>query len=50
MVNYLLFQPALSVALSLAAFGLVIWPGYAVLHLLGLAIIDGLARSSPARR
>ena len=36
MVNYLLSQPALSVALSLSAFSLVIWPGYAVLHLLGL--------------
>jgi hypothetical protein len=35
-VDYLLFQPALSVALSLTAFSLVIWPGYAVLHLLGL--------------
>jgi hypothetical protein len=34
--HYLLSQPALSVALSLAASALAIWPGYAVLHLLGL--------------
>lgn len=36
MIHTLLFQPALSVAFTLTAFGLIIWPGYAVLHLLGL--------------
>jgi hypothetical protein len=32
----MLFQPALSILLTLLAFALMIWPGYAVLHLLGL--------------
>jgi len=36
LIHTLLFQPALSVAFTLTAFGLIIWPGYAVLHLLGL--------------
>jgi hypothetical protein len=35
-LNYMLFQPALSAALASACFALMIWPGYAVLHLIGL--------------
>jgi hypothetical protein len=34
-VNYLLFQPALSGALALGSFVVMIWPGYALLHLFG---------------
>jgi hypothetical protein len=34
-VNYLLLQPALSVALTSACFAFMIWPGYALLHLFG---------------
>lgn len=36
MIHSFLFQPALSVLFSLTAFSLIVWPGYAVLHLLGL--------------
>jgi hypothetical protein len=35
LIHTLLFQPTLSVAFTLFAFGLIIWPGYAVLHLFG---------------
>src|SRR3981081_135289 len=35
MVNGLVFQPALSVVLTFASFAFMIWPGYALLHLLG---------------
>jgi hypothetical protein len=34
-INYMLFQPTLSVALALACFAFMIWPGYALLHLMG---------------
>jgi hypothetical protein len=34
-INNLLFQPALSVALTFASFAFMIWPGYALLHLMG---------------
>jgi hypothetical protein len=49
-VNYQPVQPALSYALSLVAFALVIRPRYAYLHLLCLALIYGLARISAPRR
>jgi hypothetical protein len=35
-VNDRLFNPALSFALMLASFVFMIWPGYALLHLIGL--------------
>jgi hypothetical protein len=34
-INYMLFQPVLSAALTFACFAFMIWPGYAVLHKLG---------------
>jgi hypothetical protein len=33
----MLFQPVLSAALTFACFAFMIWPGSAVLHILGLA-------------
>jgi hypothetical protein len=36
LIHSLLFQPGLSVAFALIALGLIVWPGYAILHLLGL--------------
>jgi hypothetical protein len=34
-INNLLFQPGLSVALTIVCFVFMIWPGYALLHLMG---------------
>jgi hypothetical protein len=43
-INSLLFLPAPSVALAVACFSFMIWPGYALLHLMGF----GRHRWSPA--